>query len=669
MRKRYQVACLNFLCALALVGIGIFSYVFYLQMKDVNEANAWVIQSHRVIEKLYYLMSNFNYSETTLRSYFIMKEQRYYDEYIESKQKIVGEIADLKVMTKDDPDIQQKITELASVIQQRATHIDYILAIRKDHTLDYTLKYVADRKYVSPSGKILGDQILALTNELISNEVSRLEKRNSYAIKYFSNTALFAMFGSLASAVLILICFILLNRQVHYRFRAERGLRHTEDELKRLAYFDTLTGLANRTILLSNIEEAIQVAKNDGSMIGLVFIDIDNFKNINDSFGHAVGDELLKAFATLLQNHADDKHMMFRLSGDEFAILIHSIQHENEILPLLKSILEATKIPITIQTHQLFITCSIGISLYPNDGDDAKILLKSADIAMYRAKKSGKNTYQFCVSDLILEVEERALLEQQLYRAVEQKEFVIVYQPKISLKTGKITGLEALIRWNIPDEDLIFPSQFIAVAESNGLIVPIGKWLLEAVCRQGAQWLAEGVPFNSIAINISIRELSAPDFVDQVKQTLSDTNFDPHLLEFEITESILMNNSENNQAVLRELKAIGIKITIDDFGTGYSSLSYLHLFSIDKLKIDQSFVSKITSDKHNPIIINAIIGMAHSLEIQVVGEGVENAAQLHFLQKYGCDEVQGFYCSYPLTPNKVFEFIQNHDARLIQSKS
>lgn len=637
-------------------------------MKQVSMANDWVIHSHKVIEKLYGLMSDINSSETELRSYFITTDNAYYESYLSALRKIANDVENIKIFTQDDPVVTQKITELGQLIQQRFAAIEIVLSIRRIHSFSYTLKYVNDRKYIIPSFKEMAATISTKTNELISIENKKLEKRNFFAINNFTRATLLAIYGSSASILLMLVCFLVLNRQLFYRDRAEQELLKSEDALKKLAYFDPLTGLANRAIILSNLEQAIQSAKNDGKMVGLVFIDIDNFKDINDSFGHAVGDDLLKGFSRLLQNQAADNKMIFRLSGDEFAVIISNLNHKNDIITFLESILETTRVPIPIHHNHLFITCSMGVSFYPNDGDDGKVLLKTADIAMYRAKKLGKNTYQFCMSNLILEVEERALLEQQLYRAVRQKEFTVVYQPKISLKSGKLSGFEALIRWNISNADLIFPGQFISLAESNGLIVPIGEWVLEAICNQGSEWLAEGINFGSIALNISIREISMHDFIDRVKRILHESSFDPSLLEFEITESILMNNSDKNLSVLRELKELGIKITIDDFGTGYSSLSYLHRFSVDKLKIDQSFISKITNDKHSPVIINAIIGMAHSLGIQVIAEGVENELQLDFLRKYGCDEVQGFYYSYPLTPVKVREFIMEQALFALQLK-
>ncbi len=288
---------------------------------------------------------------------------------------------------------------------------------------------------------------------------------------------------------------------------------------------------------------------------------------------------------------------------------------------------------------------SMGISVYPYNGVDAKTLMKNADIAVYRAKELGKNNYQFCTHEMTLAVEERALLDYHLHDAVLKEEFVLLYQPKVALHDESPVGIEALIRWNRPNGSLVYPSHFISLAESNGLIVPIGEWMLRTACLQGKSWLAMGLPVKNIAINISTRQFIESNFVERVVTIVDETGFDPSLLEIEITESILMENTNNNIASLKALKKLGVTITIDDFGTGYSSLNYLRQFPIDKLKIDQSFVSEITSASHDSSIISAIIVMAHSLGIKVVAEGVETSMQADFLQKHGCDEAQGFYYS------------------------
>lgn len=485
-----------------------------------------------------------------------------------------------------------------------------------------------------------------------------LESRVNALYKSLFIISLLQLIIVIFSLGLIAIYLWLLNRQLILQTQQDKLIRNTENELFRLAYYDTLTGLPNRTMLASKIDQAIYELKTN-QFVSLLHMDIDHFKNINNSLGHELGDELLMSFCDRLYGVVNSDVIISRLGGDEFTILM-TTEKINEIEILAIKIINSFREPIMVRSHKLFITVSIGISVYPYNGLDAKTLLKNADIAMYRTKELGRNNYQLCTPEMALEVEERALLDYHLHQALQREEFVLLYQPKISLSDGKIIGLEALMRWNRPSIGLVLPESFIGLAESNGLIVPISEWLIRTVCMQTKKWQREGLNIQNVAVNVSTRQFSISDFSTHIRKILAETELDPRCLEFEITERVLMENSFDNFSALRTLKEMGIKITIDDFGTEYSSLSYLRFFSIDKIKIDKSFVEEITETNQSSSIINAIIVMAHSLGITVVAEGVETSVQATVLKQYGCDEVQGFLYNPALQADKIQKILRKN---------
>ncbi|MES2501618.1 MAG: EAL domain-containing protein [Pseudomonadota bacterium] len=412
-----------------------------------------------------------------------------------------------------------------------------------------------------------------------------------------------------------------------------------------LAQHDFLTNLPNRVLLNDRIEQAIASAHRYGTQVALLFLDLDNFKHINDSLGHASGDKLLQSVSKRLKACVRNTDTVSRQGGDEFIILLDDRQTGKHAEVTAEKILEQLTMPHMVGKCQLYITTSIGISVYPHDGLDAETLLKSADTAMYHAKEKGRNNYQFFKNEMNTHAVQRLVIEADLRVALEKKQFVLHYQPKFNLTTNQISGVECLLRWQHPEWGEVSPDTFITIAEDTGLIIPIGYWVLREACHQAKQWLDNHLPAVTIAINISAKEFLQKDFVEGVRKVLAETQLPAHHLELEITESVLMRDAESSTAILLQLKQMGIKLAVDDFGTGYSSLSYLQQFPIDMLKIDQSFVQRITTASDEGIIVSAIISMGNSLKLRVIAEGIENQVQLDFLKSRHCEEGQGYFFS------------------------
>jgi diguanylate cyclase (GGDEF)-like protein/PAS domain S-box-containing protein len=415
-----------------------------------------------------------------------------------------------------------------------------------------------------------------------------------------------------------------------------------------LAQHDSLTDLPNRVLLNDRLSQAMAVADRNRQRLAVLFLDVDRFKHINDSLGHGVGDSLLKSVARRLRTCVRASDTVSRQGGDEFVILLAEMRHSDDAAVCAKKVLEAMRAPHRIDAHELHITVSIGVVAYPGDGTDAVALMKNADFAMYHAKDSGRDNYQFYSADMNERAIERQSLENALRHALERKEFVLHYQPKMNLETGAIIGIEALIRWPHPQLGLVPPAQFIPIAEECGFIVSIGRWVLREACRQSRAWQDAGLPPVRVAINISSVELRSKGFVEGVGAILRETGLQPRYLELELTETFLMQDATSTVSVLRSLKEMGVQLALDDFGTGYSSLSYVKRFPIDTLKIDQSFVRDLTTDAGDASIVCAVISMGRSLNMQVVAEGVETQEQLAFLQEQSCPEGQGFYFSRPV---------------------
>ena len=415
------------------------------------------------------------------------------------------------------------------------------------------------------------------------------------------------------------------------------------DQLKHLVHHDILTDLPNRILLQDRLSQAIELAHRQGRQLAVMFMDLDQFKNINDSLGHAVGDQLLQSVAQRINACVRHSDTVSRQGGDEFVLLLPFIGHPEDAALSAQKILAALAEPHHLRQHDLHTSASIGISVYPDDGQDAETLIRNADAAMYNAKENGRNTYSFFRQSMNDRAVWRQSTEASLRNALERQEFVLHYQPKINFQSGAIVGVEALIRWQHPERGLLAPAQFVSIAEDCGLILSIDRWVLREACHQARIWLQMGLPPITIAVNTSAPEFSAKDFLENIRTTLDDTGLEPRYLQLELTESILMRDPESANTVLHALADMGVTLAIDDFGTGYSSLSYLKQFPIDILKIDQSFVRHMTSNSEDAIIVSTVISMGNSLKKLIIAEGVETQEQYELLRAQQCDEGQGFY--------------------------
>jgi diguanylate cyclase (GGDEF)-like protein len=432
--------------------------------------------------------------------------------------------------------------------------------------------------------------------------------------------------------------------------------------LARMANYDSLTGMPNRTLFRDRLQHAISRSQRSGRPFALMFLDLDHFKRVNDSLGHDVGDRLLVAVSRVLGRclresdsigrgalapaNAED---VFRLGGDEFTILVEDFGDTQAVAGVAQRILQALTQPFQVGEHELFISASIGITVFADDGTDPDGLIKQADMAMYHSKQLGRDTYSFFDESLNEEVSNRHQLEAKLRHALERHEFLLHYQPKADLVTGRVTGLEALLRWQPAGQPLVGPDRFIPILEETGLIVDVGAWVLREACAQMMTWQRQGMPALTLAVNLSARQLRSRALVEQIAQMLSETGFEARRLEVELTESMLINDSDAVQSILSGLSAMGVSVAIDDFGTGYSSLSYLKRFSINKLKIDRSFVKGTPDDTENSAIAGAVIALGHGLGLTVVAEGVETPQQAAFLRAQGCDEYQGYLLNRPVS--------------------
>jgi diguanylate cyclase (GGDEF)-like protein/PAS domain S-box-containing protein len=454
------------------------------------------------------------------------------------------------------------------------------------------------------------------------------------------------------------VAFVGIRRDCTERKLAERVLRTREAQMAHSAEHDFLTGLPNRMLLNDRVDQAIVLAPRHGKRVAVLFLDLDGFKHINDSLGHPVGDKLLQSVAKRLVGCVRATDTVSRQGGDEFVVLLSEMEHSEDAAITARRMLKAVAEPHSVEQHDLHITASIGVSVYPDDGLDAETLIKNADTAMYQAKDNGRQSYQFFEPAMNVRAVERQSIEENLRRALEQQEFTLHYQPKVNLKTGQITGAEALIRWTDPIRGPVSPAKFIPVAEDCGLILPISKWVLREACKQARAWVDAGLPLLTMGVNVSAMEFRNENFLAGVFATLNETRWDPRSLELELTEGVLMKHAESAASVLQTLRATGVQVAIDDFGTGYSSLSYLRKFPIDALKIDQSFVRQITATREDAAIVTAVIGMGRSLGLRVVAEGVETKEELAFLQARQCDEAQGYYFSRPVVAEQFSKLLK-----------
>jgi diguanylate cyclase (GGDEF)-like protein len=450
----------------------------------------------------------------------------------------------------------------------------------------------------------------------------------------------------------------LLKEKRVYKEQLETLLQQRTAEVDWLAYYDTITQLPNRTLFEDRLTQAVAIAKASGQSLGVLFISLDQFKKVNDSLGHGPGDVLLREFAERLKSCISKSDTVARFGSDEFALLRTQIDGTNDVIETIGSLSQVLKFAFDLPGHELFATASVGVSLFPMDGDDCQTLLKNAGAALYKAKKSGGANYQFFTSDMHELATKRLALESHLRRAIQNEELLVHYQPRVSVDSLAITGVEALVRWQHPTLGLIAPSEFIPLAEDTGLIVPIGEWVLRTACLQGRRWRDQGFAPIQIAVNISARQFHDQDLAQTVIMILEETGLSPKYLELELTESSIMQDAEFAAGMLIQLKNMGINISIDDFGTGFSSLASLKRLPIDVLKVDQSFVREATSDPDDAALVMAIITLAHNLRLKVIAEGVETEDQLRFLQLLRCDEIQGELFSKPLAAEKFVSLFE-----------
>jgi diguanylate cyclase (GGDEF)-like protein len=442
--------------------------------------------------------------------------------------------------------------------------------------------------------------------------------------------------------------------------------KHAEEQIRLLAYYDALTGLPNRRFFLQQLEQALLFANRNDRMLAVLFLDLDRFKLVNDTLGHGVGDRLLQDVADRLLRclrrgdclaRADEEEgppsLVSRLGGDEFTIMLSDIEHFQDVAKVARRILEAISQPYSFEGQEVFLSTSIGISLYPFDATTASDLIRNADGAMYQAKEQGRNGYQIYDESMNAKALERIILESQLHKALKEEEFTVYYQPQVSSRSGRIVGVEALVRWNSRELGIVEPGRFLALAEEIGLVIQIDKWMMRHACQQHRDWIDAGLPPVTLALNISGQHFLKNDLLETVTAVLAETGMDPGHLELELTEGVLMAHTEKTVQTLKALKEMGVRLAIDDFGTGFSSLSYLKRFPLDVLKIDRTFINDITSDPDDAAITLATIEMAHTLKLQVIAEGVETEAQLEFLKDHGCDTYQGYLFSRPVPPDSI----------------
>ncbi|HFE37706.1 MAG TPA: bifunctional diguanylate cyclase/phosphodiesterase [Gammaproteobacteria bacterium] len=442
--------------------------------------------------------------------------------------------------------------------------------------------------------------------------------------------------------------------------------KETEERLLYLANYDSLTGLPNRALFRDRLRRSVARAQRNETKVALFFIDLDRFKTINDSLGHHAGDQLLRSVSRRLKQYARKGDTIARLGGDEFTIILEGIKDPEDASIVAEKILELMEPSFKLDGHQIVVSPSIGITIFPDDADDMRSLLKNADTAMYRSKDRGGNCFQFYTSDMNAKAYEYLVLEHDLRHALEREEFRLYFQPQIDLHTQNIIGVEALLRWQHPERGLLNPEEFIPFAEETGLVEPIGQWVLKNACEQAKRWQNTGLPAVRVAVNLSMRQFVAENFVGQVASILEDTNLPAQYLELELTERFLARDVNQAEEILRDLHGLGVQLSIDDFGTGYSSLSYLKRYPLNTLKIDKSFVRDISTENDGGIIVEAIIAMGQSLKLNVIAEGVETDEQTCFLRGRGCDWVQGYLFSVPLCANEIVLWLQKNNANQVQ---
>jgi diguanylate cyclase (GGDEF)-like protein len=457
----------------------------------------------------------------------------------------------------------------------------------------------------------------------------------------------------------------LLTRSLRYAIERKRA----EERLAYLAQYDPLTGLPNRALFQDRMMAAMRHAERNKSIVVLMFLDLDHFKDINDTLGHNAGDELLKDVSKRLHSCVRDEDTIARLGGDEFTVILQDISHREDAASIARKILDALSNPFTLNGEKVFVTTSIGIAGYPTCGDSAEAVIRNADTALYRAKREGRNSYRFFEAEMNIEVSERMTMINDLRHAVQKKEFVLYYQPLIEAASDEVIGMEALLRWQHPERGLLPAKEFVPLLEETGLIIPVGEWVLNEVCLQNRLWQRAGCPPLCMSVNLSVQQFLKCDLVSVVASALENSQLDPKLLQLEITESILMDHSSGTLKTLQCLHNLGVRLAIDDFGTGYSSLSYLKKYPFDILKFDRSFVEEMETSENGAAIVAAVIDLGHSINMSVIAEGVETEHQLGLLHDRGCDQFQGYLFARPMSVHTSIQWLRQKTNKLLPSQA
>ena len=621
----------------------------YRTIANLVETSRAVETTLRVIDDLKEVQNSVIGAQTGLRGYILSGESKRLAQAHEFLGRAALPIKALRARPEAIPDRTQQVESADTLIGEEIQRFSALIEIDRKKGLSAAIRNIS-----ATGGAARIRLVENIVQDLLAAEDAQLAARTAQSRRSSDLSVITAVIATLFNLGLLGIVVLLARREIRER-------RQAEEVVKFAATHDPLTGLPNRVLLAERVNRAVGSAKSQARTSAVLFIDLDRFKNINDALGHEAGDRLLQNVADRLVRCVRRSDTVARQGGDEFVVLIEAFETPGDLTQVAEKILAEVAQPMTVYGKEFQITASIGISTFPADGEDLRALLKNADIAMYRAKQQG-NAYQFYAQQMSAHSVERLELEAALRQALERDELRLHYQPKVEARTGRVTGIECLLRWQHPTLGILQPDQVVPLAEETGLIVPIGKWALRTACLQARAWAGQGLPLLRIAVNLSARQFMSPTLLDDVMETIAETEMDARLVEFEVTESMMMREPEEAVALLRSLKAIGVQLTIDDFGTGYSSLAYLKRLPIDCVKIDASFVRGIPVDASDVAITETIIAMSRNLNLKVVAEGVETRDQARFLEQGGCDEMQGFYFSKPLPAEGLAAYLRQEQA-------
>jgi diguanylate cyclase (GGDEF)-like protein len=660
--------------AVAMITLMFVGAVSYRWIVRSGEVSRWTRHTDVVLTNIQDLLLAVESVESSTREFVLSGNESDLDQYRANVIKINSDREAIRYLTADNPVQQARMPALASLAAENIRNTEAIIAVRRTQGLEPAAAMV-NGKTRQPTL-----DIQALVHKMQDEEMRLLALRLAEGDRDRRQTIVILLIGALLGISIAGFAGIFASRDNTLRDEAEthlvqkaEELDRTNEEVARLAdaglamtqkmthsaEHDALTGLPNRLLLNDRVGQAIAQAQLHKNHVAVLFLDLDGFRHINISLGQPIGDRLLESIAGRLLDCVTSTDTVSRQGGDEFVVLLSNVKQPESAATQAGSLLQVVAEAHSIEQHDLHITASVGVSIYPEDGSNAEALIKNAETAMYQAKENGRQGYQFFRPAMNVLAVERQSIEEHLRRALERNEFALHYQPKICLATGDIVGAEALIRWTHPTRGAVPPLQFIPVAEDCGLISPIGAWVLREACTQTQAWSDAGLPRMTMAVNVSAVQFMQESFLHDLFAILHETGLEPGCLELELTERALMKRADLAAPILSTLRAEGVRVSIDDFGTGYSSLSYLRKFSVDALKIDQSFVRQITTVPDETVIIRTIISMARSLNLRVVAEGVETQEQLDFLKSQQCDEAQGYYFSRPVPPRQFVDFLRS----------